>query len=153
MLQKKTWNLSRTSWKKEVTSYTESNCSPKAKILYFHGGGLLYGSRNDLPQKHLELLTQAGYEILAFDYPLAPSADIEMILDDVCASINNSCENDVEFTKGILPYFLWGRSAGAYLCLIAAASGMLSRPPEGILSYYGYGEGVKFSVSMGKILL
>lgn len=139
MLQKKTWKLNNVNWEKWVTRYTESNCSPKARIFYFHGGGLLYGSRNDLPKKHLELLTQAGYEILAFDYPLAPSADLEMILNDVCSSINGSCEMDAEFTNGALPYFLWGRSAGAYLCLIAAASGMLNRAPDGILSYYGYG--------------
>ena len=38
-----------------------------------------------------------------------------------------------------LPYFLWGRSAGAYLCLLAAAKGNFKKPPKGILSYYGYG--------------
>ena len=38
-----------------------------------------------------------------------------------------------------LPYFLWGRSAGAYLCLLAAAGGKLTEKPVGILSYYGYG--------------
>ena len=38
-----------------------------------------------------------------------------------------------------LPYFLWGRSSGAYLCLIAAASGKLNQKPAAVLSYYGYG--------------
>lgn len=38
-----------------------------------------------------------------------------------------------------LPFFLWGRSAGAYLCLLAAAQGDLPTAPKGILSYYGYG--------------
>ena len=34
---------------------------------------------------------------------------------------------------------MWGRSAGAYLCLIAAAKGTYTQAPAGILSYYGYG--------------
>lgn len=38
-----------------------------------------------------------------------------------------------------IPCFLWGRSSGAYLCLLAAAKCDLPRKPAGILSYYGYG--------------
>lgn len=139
MLQKQDYTLSVSPYKKQVTRYTDSSFPTKARILYFHGGGLLYGSREDLPMLHISRLTQAGYEILAFDYPLAPAAELEMILEDVCASINASCTQDCTFTHISLPYFLWGRSAGAYLCLIAAASGKLKQHPAGILSYYGYG--------------
>ena len=139
MLQKKDFELQTTPWKKQVTRYTDSDVTPKARILYFHGGGLLYGSRNDLPIGHLEQFTQAGYEILAFDYPLAPAADLEMIVTDICLSINMSCEKTADFTDSTLPYFLWGRSAGAYLCLIVSASNFLNQKPTGILSYYGYG--------------
>lgn len=139
MLQEQNWNIKNTTWEKRVTRYADSDFPPKARLFYFHGGGLLYGSRKDLPDQHIALLTQAGYEILAFDYPLAPAADLEQILMDVCDSINTACEDTATFTDATLPYFLWGRSAGAYLCLIAAASGMLTRQPAGILSYYGYG--------------
>lgn len=139
MLREKDWKLEGTDWEKYVTSYTDSETAVKGRLLYFHGGGLLYGSRNDLPRGHIDLLTRAGYEILAFDYPLAPAADLELILADVCASVNSSCEGGAAFTDSSLPYFLWGRSAGAYLCLIAAASGRLRKKSAGILSYYGYG--------------
>ena len=139
MLQKRELRLSDSLYDKSVTIYTESNTRPKACILYFHGGGLLYGSRNDLPEGHLHTLTQAGYAIAAFDYPLAPAAKLELILEDVCASINDYCENSITYVESRIPYFLWGRSAGAYLCLIAAASGKLKTAPAGILSYYGYG--------------
>ena len=30
--------------------------------------------------------TQAGYEIISFDYPLAPAADLEQIVPDICDS-------------------------------------------------------------------
>lgn len=139
MLQKQIWDINNTTWRKQVTRYRSSDHTPKARILYFHGGGLLYGSREDLPEDHINLITQEGYEILAFDYPLAPAADLELILQDVCDSINTACSDTADFTDGTLPYFLWGRSAGAYLCLIAAASDKLTQQPKGILSYYGYG--------------
>ena len=74
MLQKQDYTLSVSPYKKQVTRYTDSSFPTKARILYFHGGGLLYGSREDLPMLHISRLTQAGYEILAFDYPLAPAA-------------------------------------------------------------------------------
>ena len=99
-------------------STTEAAARPKACILYFHGGGLLYGNRNDLPEKHLKTLTEAGYAIAAFDYPLAPAAKLDLIMEDVCASINHYIENSIAYVESKLPYFLWGRSAGAYLCLI-----------------------------------
>lgn len=139
MLLKQDYHMKNTEWEKWCTRYTDSEVRTKARIFYFHGGGLLYGMRTDLPKGHLEQLTGAGYEILAFDYPLAPAADLEEITADVCESVNAACKNDCEFTDPKLPFFLWGRSAGAYLCLIAAAFGKLDKKPSGIISYYGYG--------------
>lgn len=150
MLQITEYQLECPSYSKYVTIYKDNDCETQARVLYFHGGGLLYGSRTDLPDVHIRLLTSAGYEILALDYPLAPAADLELILEDVCQSINLLSSESFHYSdpktgdklqssKTVLPYFLWGRSSGAYLCLIAAASGKLSRTPAGIISYYGYG--------------
>lgn len=115
-----------------ATIYKNNDIKQKAVILYFHGGGLVYGSREDLPDFHIQTLTNAGFTIIAFDYPLAPESKIDVILDSVINSIENYISNNN------LPYFLWGRSAGAYLCLLAASK-KLSKAPNGILSYYGYG--------------
>lgn len=139
MLQKRELHLTDSPYNKSVTIYTQADTRPKACILYFHGGGLLYGNRTDLPEKHLNVLTEAGYAIAAFDYPLAPAAKLDLIMEDICASINDYIANSITYVESKLPYFLWGRSAGAYLCLIAAAKGKLAEPPAGILSYYGYG--------------
>lgn len=139
MLEKKKLKLSDTPYTKHATVYLDTNVRPKACILYFHGGGLLYGQRNDLPELHLRKLTEAGFAVTAFDYPLAPAAKLDIILEDVCASINHYNQSPEQYTGLSLPYFLWGRSAGAYLCLLAAAKGELYQNPLGILSYYGYG--------------
>ena len=121
------------------TIYFDSDQIPKAFILYFHGGGLVYGDRNDLPSLHLETFTGNGYIIVAFDYPLAPPATVDLILNDVIDSINTHIIQLPHGFDASLPFYLWGRSAGAYLILLAAASGKLRKLPAGILSYYGYG--------------
>ena len=138
MLEKKEFEIPSEKFKKGATVYTDSDTPVKAAIIYFHGGGLLYGRRKDLPRPHLNTLTQAGYAIIAFDYPLAPAAKLEMIMNDVESSIQYYIDHSDELIKnpksseGSLPYFLWGRSAGAYLCLIAAAKGTYTQAPAGI---------------------
>ncbi len=131
--------LQKEPFYKKAFLYQNPAVKPKACILYFHGGGLLYGSSSDLPSLHLESMTKAGYPVLSFDYPLAPAAKLNQILSDVCLSINSFLEKPEDFGLPKLPYILWGRSAGAYLCLLAAAKGKLLLPPSAILSYYGYG--------------
>ena len=139
MIQIKKLELEHTEYKKQVTVYTDDSVPLKAAVLYFHGGGLLYGTREDLPELHIEMLTKAGYAILSYDYPLAPTCTLEVIHKDVCASVHNYLVNAESYVGAKLPYFLWGRSAGAYLCLLAAAKGDFFVNPHGIISYYGYG--------------
>lgn len=139
MIQIKRYDIANASYQKQVTVYYDDQVDLKASILYFHGGGFLYGSREDLPELHIETITKAGYAILSYDYPLAPAATLEVIHKDVCDSVQNYLANAATYVGSQLPYFLWGRSAGAYLCLIAAYKGDFFVSPRGILSYYGYG--------------
>lgn len=139
MLQIRELDFNYSNYSKKAIIYSDSDYTAKAAVLYFHGGGLLYGDKTDLPDYHIERLTSSGYIVISYDYPLSPSAKLPLIMEDVCASINHYIENSTEYVQSSIPYFLWGRSAGAYLCLIAAAHGRLTAPPKGILSYYGYG--------------
>lgn len=138
MLDKKVLDLKSDLYDKHATVWSDTEAEAKACLLYFHGGGLLYGNREDLPGLHTNTLIKAGYSIAAFDYPLAPASNVEEILSDVCASIMDFAENSGNGAGTPLPFFLWGRSAGAYLCLLAAASGKIPAP-LGVVSYYGYG--------------
>lgn len=139
MLKTNIYTIQTEPFLKQATIYTDDETAPKAAILYFHGGGLLYGRREDLPSKHLEKFTTSGYAVIAFDYPLAPAAHLEEIMNDVVSSINDYAQNGVSYIGAQLPYFLLGRSSGAYLILIAGAKYSLHTTPAGILSYYGYG--------------
>ncbi len=141
---------------KSATIYQNPGVISRACILYFHGGGLLYGSRCDLPKLHLEQFTSAGFPVIAFDYPLAPACDLKAIVQDVIDSVNTYLADPDLFDlkepgAKSLPYILFGRSSGAYLALCAAASlgkhdfpvpddlPVLKKAPAGVLSYYGYG--------------
>lgn len=112
----------------------------RVAVLYFHGGGLLYGERDDLPQVYIDMLLDAGYTLYCFDYPLAPEMALPGILD--AAHDGWSWFMDEEFaTRGFGAYVLFGRSAGAYLALMLA--GRLQREgasvqPAAIWDFYGY---------------
>ncbi len=118
--------------------YRQKHKKPKAVILYFHGGGLLFGNRNDLPQTHIKKFCENNYAIISFDYRLAPEFKIPDILSDVISGINWYLDNRYDIFNADIPYCLWGRSAGAYLCLLAGKEKYVENP-FGILSYYGYG--------------
>ncbi|QLB18769.1 alpha/beta hydrolase [Mannheimia granulomatis] len=122
----------------EATLYQDDETQPVANLIYLHGGGLLYGSKEDLPALHLNQFTQASLQIFAINYPLAPQAQLEQIMQSILLSLK-TLQN--QFATE-LPYFLFGRSAGGYLALLAATK--LSQQdeliqPKGVISFYGYG--------------
>lgn len=115
-------------------------CDRHVAVLYFHGGGLLYGERDDLPQAYIDMMLDAGYTLYCLDYPLAPEVLLPGILDAVHDGW--SWFMDEEFAaRGFVAYVLFGRSAGAYLALMLA--GRLQREnaavqPVAVWDFYGY---------------
>lgn len=109
----------------------------KGVLLYFHGGGLIFGRRQDLPEQHILTFLDHGYAVIAFDYRLSPASKLPDIMEDVSRSVKWYLDHQTELFGQALPYYLFGRSAGAYLCLMAGKM-EFKRRPAGILSYYGY---------------
>lgn len=117
-------------------------CVSRGAVLYFHGGGLVYGERDDLPALYVDAFTQAGYTLYCFDYPLAPEATLEQIHEAVFAAWRWFMNKELP-TREFSRYFLFGRSAGAYLALcLARAVGADegAAQPAGVLSFYGYSD-------------
>ena len=56
------------------------------RIFYLHGGGLVFGEPDDLPLCYVNLFSNAGYELISLDYPLAPEQRLAVILDAVHAA-------------------------------------------------------------------
>lgn len=107
---------------------TPAQNEPKGIILYFHGGGLIFGQPDDLPQAYVDLLTE-DFTIISADYRLAPESNIDTIMNDALTQFD-----DVKANHPDLPIFLFGRSAGSFLSLIIASK----RDVQGILDFYGY---------------
>lgn len=111
-----------------------------AAILYFHGGGLLYGDRDDLPSPYVRLLVDAGYTLYCLDYPLAPEAPLARIRSSIVDEWHWFVQRQME-THGFERYSLFGRSAGAYLALLLGADARAfpdAPQPSGIMSFYGF---------------
>lgn len=109
-------------------------------VFYLHGGGLLYGERDDLPQPYIRQLTDAGYTLICADYPLAPESPLPQIVD-TAFQIWRAAVADPQSAGEYKAHFLFGRSAGAYLSLLLArkiGSNEDMPQPAGILDFYGY---------------
>lgn len=105
-----------------------------AAIFYLHGGGLIFGTRNDLPEPYRKAILERGFTLVTADYPLAPQAKIEGILSavaDVYHALGNTLPEGRTFPAG--------RSAGAYLALMLADRlGQEGVACPGVIDFYGY---------------
>lgn len=109
-------------------------------VFYLHGGGLLYGERDDLPQPYIRQLTDAGYTLICADYPLAPESPLPQIVD-AAFDTWRAAVAEPQAAGEYRAHFLFGRSAGAYLSLLLARKiGRRADMPQpaGILDFYGY---------------
>lgn len=121
-----------------LSFYPSTNKKTGMTLLYFHGGGLIYGNRDDLPADYISMLNAEGYHLLSIDYPLAPEVSIKVILKCLQQAIN-WFKTEYQDTLGITTasYCLFGRSAGAYLALLIGSQ-LSDADLKGIISFYGY---------------
>lgn len=107
----------------------------KPTIIYFHGGGLIFGSKDDLPKTYIDLLINEGYNLIAIDYPLAPECKIDLIFHAIQLFFD-WFETNYQKTLNLKTNekILFGRSAGAYLAIQWAARIKVN----GVISFYGY---------------
>ncbi|WP_288221187.1 alpha/beta hydrolase fold domain-containing protein [uncultured Clostridium sp.] len=124
-----------------MTLYKSRKDRKNVTILYFHGGGLLYGVRDDLPKIYVNQFLDAGYDLLLLDYPLAPESNIDTILNSSLDEIQYFLDNyNILFNLSSNDFILFGRSAGAYLSLMMC--NMLinnnKKMPLALISLYGY---------------
>ncbi|MGM0165489.1 hypothetical protein IGI39_000431 [Enterococcus sp. AZ135] len=104
-------------------------------VLYLHGGGLVYGSKNDLPRDLRDRFLQRGYSVLALDYRLAPNSSLVEILDDLETSVAFLCNTIIKGAS----FGICGRSAGAFLMLqLTQRLKEKNQAPDFLVNFYGY---------------
>lgn len=90
-----------------------------------HGGGFLLGKKEE---GHLFCaeMSQRGFLVFSFEYPLAPEASFPQILKDLMAGIGNARAYFETYDGDESCIYMTGTSAGASLCVYLAA--MLGSP-------------------------
>lgn len=107
-------------------------------IVYIHGGGLFWGSREDLKKEQIDFYHQAGFNIFSIDYRLAPETKLAEIQQDVADALSWLENEGIEkFNYDPNKIAVIGGSAGGYLALLA---GTFKNKPKAIVSLYGYGD-------------
>jgi len=106
-------------------------------LVYIHGGGLIWGSKEDLNDEQLRLYIEAGYNVFSIDYRLAPETKLPEIALDLADCMNwifQDGTSEMDFNPEKVAVI--GSSAGGYLSLL---SGTFPVKPKAIVSFYGYG--------------
>jgi len=125
-----------------ITASHEGNAIPI--YVWFHGGGLLMGSRTSAPPHFRRAANKYNICLVSVDYRLAPQAPLKDILEDVRDSITWTREElpaivkangGPELDKNRLG--VSGSSAGGYITLLAGLSiSGVSPPPKVLLPIY-----------------
>lgn len=110
-------------------------------IIDMHGKGFVYGSRKTY-QFYCMHLARAGFEVVSYDYRLAPKYPFPCAWDDTQMAVRWCVKNAYRYGFDLQHVFIIGDSAGAnlaeeYLTLytnpIAAAKFDFKRPPINIM--------------------
>ncbi|WP_053955182.1 alpha/beta hydrolase [Inediibacterium massiliense] len=122
----------------ESTLYKTTLKQSIGTIIYFHGGGLIWGNRNDLPEKYIQIFLEHGYNFISFDYRLAPETKLTEIYEDVQDALKWFDRNAFNILQlDNKQFYLFGRSAGSYLSFLLAKDPFIPKP-SGLIIFYGY---------------
>ena len=107
-------------------------------VIYIHGGGLIWGTREEISEEMIKLYTDNGFSLFSIDYRLAPATKLPEILKDIEDAIQwIQLEGPKQFSIDPKKIAVVGSSAGGFLAL---STGTFTQKPRAIVSFYGYGD-------------
>jgi acetyl esterase/lipase len=107
-------------------------------IIYIHGGGLIWGTREEISEDMIKHYINNGFSLFSIDYRLAPATKLPEILKDIeDAILWIQSEGPKQFSIDPKKIAVVGSSAGGYLAL---STGTFTHKPLAIVSFYGYGD-------------
>ncbi|KAI5801774.1 Alpha/Beta hydrolase protein [Peziza echinospora] len=120
-------------------------------VVYFHGGGLMYGSRNHIPREFLSDVLEAGWAFVSashrFLFPCTAhdiSNDVKVLFDflaSATAGINTEMPAGLPFSLSRTKFFVAGYSAGAYLARLACLMTPANNRPRPLAAFFLAGQG------------
>lgn len=106
--------------------YYSNNKESLGTLIYFHGGGLIFGEYDDLPKEYIDVLTEQ-FDVLLVSYRLLPESNLRDIFFDI--------ENIYNYSKSLgKAIYVFGRSAGGYLAYLMSKHFDV----QGTIIFYGY---------------
>lgn len=107
--------------------------------VWIHGGALIMGRRESVPQRLRDQLIRDGFVVVSIDYRLAPETKLPGILEDVEDAFDwIRKQGPALFRADPERVVVLGSSAGGYLTL---ATGYRVHPrPQALVSFWGYGD-------------
>jgi acetyl esterase/lipase len=119
--------------------YRKDDGEQKPVVVWIHGGALINGHRESVPDRLKQGLVDAGYVIVSIDYRLAPETKLPEIIQDVEDAFAWIRKDGPQlFQADPKRIAVMGGSAGGYLTL---TTGFRVDPrPNVLVSFWGYGE-------------
>mgnify|MGYP000045619922 FL=1 len=121
-----------------TVSVARAETAAKGIVIYFHGGGFVYGSKNDLPQKLQNIFLDKGYTVLAIDYLLTPNTSLQDSLTQMQETLAELQEKEIKD----LSFSFCGRSAGGFAMMYLTKQLLQQNKtlPEQLIHFYGYSD-------------
>jgi len=119
--------------------YRSASAPPRPVLVWIHGGALIVGSRQSVPQNLLTLAREQDYVLVSIDYRLGPATKLPAIADDVSDALAwVRREGPKLFGADPDRIVVSGGSAGGYLTLLAGTR--VQPRPTALVAYWGYGD-------------
>jgi acetyl esterase/lipase len=108
-------------------------------VVWIHGGALINGHRESVPQWLMDVCRQNGFVLVSLDYRLAPETKLPDIISDIEDAFRWIREQGPKlFDADADRIAVGGGSAGGYLTLV---TGYRVEPrPKALVSLWGYGD-------------
>lgn len=105
--------------------YDDADGAARPALLYFHGGGFVYGSIETHHPLCCRLARAGGFRVISAEYRLAPENPYPAAIEDAVAAAKYVMENAARYGVDGTRVALGGDSAGA--CLATVATRLLKR--------------------------